>query len=327
MSVPVRRRRLEMSTIGDIIVVSFVDKKILDEQNIQIIGEQLFDLVDKDGYRKMVLNFSNVEFISSAAWGKLLTLNRKIQVTRGRLVLCNLTREIYEVTEINKTNKWFLIVKSEDDALDAFSGRAIETTCPVHGCHSCVSSTAHLAFVAPDYHANWQQECPACNSTFWTTIKRLPGPEGTEGKVRRVTLPTYDGERINIFLENHWTGSSRWYGYRIEVAGRLDLLVSEVLLRACLSLPEPRRAILDFRTTTDLTAQGVDALGRMFPIEGESPLATILIDSNRASKLAQQVTALRVNSTAEEAIQALGHVSESSHSPIPVTVRAVHHGV
>ena len=35
----------ELEQIGDVTVVNFVDRKILDEQNIQIIGEQLFGLV------------------------------------------------------------------------------------------------------------------------------------------------------------------------------------------------------------------------------------------------------------------------------------------
>ena len=49
MSSQPKRRRLEVEDIGDVTVVSFTDKKILDEQNIQIIGEQLFSLIDELG--------------------------------------------------------------------------------------------------------------------------------------------------------------------------------------------------------------------------------------------------------------------------------------
>jgi anti-sigma B factor antagonist len=78
-SQPARRRRLEVEDIGDIAVVNFVDKKILDEQNIQMIGDDLFRLVDELGRRKVLLNFGNVEFMSSAALGKLITLHRKLR--------------------------------------------------------------------------------------------------------------------------------------------------------------------------------------------------------------------------------------------------------
>jgi len=115
-----RRRRLEAEHIGDVTVVNFVDRKILDEQNIQIIGDQLFGLVETEGLRKLLLNFGNVEYLSSAALGKLITLNKKLQAVGGRLILCNIDPQIYEVFEITKLDKFFNIQKEEQTALQAF---------------------------------------------------------------------------------------------------------------------------------------------------------------------------------------------------------------
>jgi anti-sigma B factor antagonist len=120
MSAQPRRRRLEVEDIGDVTVVNFTDKKILDEQNIQVIGEQLFSLVDELGRRKLLLNFGNVEYLSSAALGKFITLNKKLQGVGGRLILCNIDPQIYEVFEITKLNKLFNIQKEEQAALQAF---------------------------------------------------------------------------------------------------------------------------------------------------------------------------------------------------------------
>ena len=120
MSSQPRRRRLEVEDIGDVTVINFVDRKILDEQNIQVIGEQLFSLVDQDGRRKLLLNFGNVEYLSSAALGKLITLNKKLQAAGGRLILCNIDPQIYEVFEITKLDKFFNIQKEEQAALQAF---------------------------------------------------------------------------------------------------------------------------------------------------------------------------------------------------------------
>src|ERR1700756_3842236 len=100
MSSQPRRRRLEVEDIGEVTVVKFTDKKILDEQNIQVIGEQLFTLVDEHGKRKLLLNFSNVEYLSSAALGKFITLNSKVKSAGGVLVLCAIDPQIYEVFEI-----------------------------------------------------------------------------------------------------------------------------------------------------------------------------------------------------------------------------------
>src|SRR5438034_11511047 len=108
-----RSQRLEVEDIGDVTVVNFTDKKILDEQNIQLIGEQLFRLVDELGRRKPLLNFRNVEYLSSAALGKFITLNKKVNAAGGRLILCGIDPQIYEVFEITKLNKLFNIQKDE----------------------------------------------------------------------------------------------------------------------------------------------------------------------------------------------------------------------
>lgn len=115
-----RRRRLEVEEVGDVTVVSFTDRKILDEQNIQLIGEQLFSLVDESHRKKVLLNFANVDYLSSAALGKLITMNKKTQGIGGKLVLCNIAPQIYEVFEITKLNKIFNIQKEEQSALKAF---------------------------------------------------------------------------------------------------------------------------------------------------------------------------------------------------------------
>jgi anti-sigma B factor antagonist len=120
MSSPPRRRRLEVEDIGDVTVVNFTDRKILDEQNIQIIGEQLFSLVDEMGRRKVLLNFRNVEYLSSAALAKLVNLNKKLQQVGGRLILCGIAPPIMEVFEITKLNRLITIHDEEQAALQAF---------------------------------------------------------------------------------------------------------------------------------------------------------------------------------------------------------------
>jgi anti-sigma B factor antagonist len=119
-----RRRRLEAEHIGDVTVVNFVDRKILDEQNIQIIGDQLFSLVDEESSqrdcKKFLLNFSNVEYLSSAALGKLIALNKKVKGIGGRLVLCNIHPDIREVFEITRLSTFIPIQEDEQAALQAF---------------------------------------------------------------------------------------------------------------------------------------------------------------------------------------------------------------
>src|SRR5207302_8988155 len=106
MSSQPRRRRLEVEDYDrEITVVNFIDRKILDEQNIQKIGEDLFSLVDELGRRKILLNFGNVEYLSSAALGKFINLHKKVRGAGGKLVLCNIAQHLYEVFEITRLDQ------------------------------------------------------------------------------------------------------------------------------------------------------------------------------------------------------------------------------
>ena len=113
-------RRVQVNQVGDVTVVRFVDRKILDEANIQEMGQEMFHLVEEDKRKKLLLNFSSVEFLSSAALGKLITLEKKVKAHNGKLKLSNIRPEIYEVFAITKLNKLFDIRNDEADALASF---------------------------------------------------------------------------------------------------------------------------------------------------------------------------------------------------------------
>jgi anti-sigma B factor antagonist len=112
------QRRIDIEEVGDVTVAKFIDKKILDETNIQIIGNQLFGLIDEDGRTKIVLDFSNVEYLSSAALGKLITMDKKMKGAKGKLRLCSIRPDIYEVFAITKLNKLFDIYDNQEKALE-----------------------------------------------------------------------------------------------------------------------------------------------------------------------------------------------------------------
>ncbi len=114
------RRRTEVSKIGELAVVRFTDKKIVDSSNIEEMGEELTALVDKEHMKHILLNFDGVDFLSSAALNKLILLDKKVKQVGGILRLCTLKAEIMEVFTITRLNRVFDIRKSESDALKAF---------------------------------------------------------------------------------------------------------------------------------------------------------------------------------------------------------------
>lgn len=113
-------RRIEMTEIGEVTVVRFVDRKILDAANIQELGDELFALVEKDDRKSLLLNFSRVEFLSSSALNKLIVLDKKVKSHGGRMKLCCLRPEIKEVFSITKLDQVFDIREAESEALSTF---------------------------------------------------------------------------------------------------------------------------------------------------------------------------------------------------------------
>jgi anti-sigma B factor antagonist len=112
--------RLIVKSDDGITRVGFVDRNILEEASIQQIGDEITELIDQSPNPKLLIVFDNVEHLSSAALGTLITINNKIRQKGGQLRLSNIDPQIYEVFVITKLNKLFQIFESADEAEKSF---------------------------------------------------------------------------------------------------------------------------------------------------------------------------------------------------------------
>jgi len=101
-------------------VVEFADRKILEELSIQEIQDELDQLVESEPGIKLLLNFQNVDHLSSAALGVLITLNKRVKEQNGSLKLSDINRQIFEVFKITRLNKVFDIHETADQAMASF---------------------------------------------------------------------------------------------------------------------------------------------------------------------------------------------------------------
>ena len=113
---------LRIKRTGEISLVEFADRKILEELSIQEIGEELDQVVASEPGIKLLLNFKNVDHLSSAALGMLITLNKKVKDQSGELKLSDINRQIYEVFKITRLNRVFNIHDTAEQALAQFHG-------------------------------------------------------------------------------------------------------------------------------------------------------------------------------------------------------------
>lgn len=101
-------------------LVEFTDQKILDELSISELGDQLRVVAESAPSIRLLLNFENVEHLSSAALGMLITLDKLVKDNSGKLRLCNINPQIYEVFKITRLNKLFTIHGDTKEALASF---------------------------------------------------------------------------------------------------------------------------------------------------------------------------------------------------------------
>jgi anti-anti-sigma factor len=117
---PPNDSRIRVKRVDNVTQVEFIDRNILDEANIQVIGQEVASLVDAEPNPRLVISFSGVEHLSSAALGTLIAINTQVRNRSGQLRLANIDQQIYEVFTITRLNKLFSIHPSIDDAMKSF---------------------------------------------------------------------------------------------------------------------------------------------------------------------------------------------------------------
>jgi anti-sigma B factor antagonist len=113
--------RLRVKQVKDVVQIEFIDRNILDEANIQQIGDEIGTIIDSKPTPKLLVSFANVDHLSSAALGALITVGKRVKDRGGQLRLTNIDPQIYEVFKITKLDKLFQIHDSVDSAMATFT--------------------------------------------------------------------------------------------------------------------------------------------------------------------------------------------------------------
>ena len=112
------------STNGEILVVGFLDSKILDSQRIEQVGRELQEVVPQAIHKKLLLNFHGVSFMSSAMITKLVMLNKTCKAQSVNLKFCEVSPNVMEVFKITKLNKLFDIQTDEEKAVSSYDKKS-----------------------------------------------------------------------------------------------------------------------------------------------------------------------------------------------------------
>jgi anti-sigma B factor antagonist len=117
---PAGDSRIRVKRVDNVSQVEFVDRNILDEGNIQVIGQEIAAIIDAEASPRVLISFARVEHLSSAALGTLITINNKVRSKSGQLRLAHIDPQILEVFVITRLNKLFQIHETTDEAMKSF---------------------------------------------------------------------------------------------------------------------------------------------------------------------------------------------------------------
>ena len=103
----------------DVSIARFVLSRVTDEENIEQLGHELYQLVEQYDRRRLVLHLDSVEYVTSSVLGKFITLHRRIHRRNGRLVLCGPTQVVRDALRVSRLIDYFHVTDDLPQALEA----------------------------------------------------------------------------------------------------------------------------------------------------------------------------------------------------------------
>ena len=111
---------LDVKEKNNVTVAKLCDPRIIENQRIKVLGRELSRLVEIDQCKKMLLDFSTVDFLGSAALSNLLILASTARKHECIIKFCSVRPEIQQVFSLTKLNALFDIEEDETGALASF---------------------------------------------------------------------------------------------------------------------------------------------------------------------------------------------------------------
>ena len=110
---------LRDASCGDILTISFVESRILDEVLIQNIREELLAILKKAQEPNVILDFRGVRFLASPALGMLVQVHKNCKELKRNLILCNLVPPIRAAFKFTGLDTVLQICEDSEQAKNA----------------------------------------------------------------------------------------------------------------------------------------------------------------------------------------------------------------
>jgi len=108
---------------GDIATVYL--KGFLDAHTAPVLENTFSSLIDKSKY-SIIVNFSDLAYISSAGLGVFMAYIEKIRENKGDIKLSSMSDKVYNIFDLLGFPLLYEIFKTEDEAIQRFKENKVE---------------------------------------------------------------------------------------------------------------------------------------------------------------------------------------------------------
>jgi len=120
MSAP-ELKHLRVAEVDGVAVVDFVGSELMYASDlVQDVGKELASLIKDRNFTKILLNFRNVQYLSSTMLAQLAHLDRDVKKAKGQLRICGLGPVLRDTFRISHIESLFAIYDDEGSAMKGF---------------------------------------------------------------------------------------------------------------------------------------------------------------------------------------------------------------
>jgi anti-sigma B factor antagonist len=113
--------RIQASEANGVLVIRFTDRQLFDERTVREVADQILAALPNDGSPiRLILDFTDINLVSSTLLSKLILLQRRVATSGGKLRLCELSPVIQQVFRTANLDRLFTIDRDQRTALDSF---------------------------------------------------------------------------------------------------------------------------------------------------------------------------------------------------------------
>jgi anti-sigma B factor antagonist len=117
---------VEFTTVGRIVVGRVTRSRLLSALNVSEFAQTILDYLSENPKCHLLLDFSEVDYLSSAVLTELLRIKKVVEENGGTLRLCGVSKVVMEIFQITNLDRVFSIHEESAEVDVARYERALD---------------------------------------------------------------------------------------------------------------------------------------------------------------------------------------------------------